>query len=142
MSKVGRNELCPCGSGKKYKKCCESKALEAAAQSAAQRLAEHRLPPARSAEWVPIDPSFCGLDTREREIRFWKQGVEGNRGRSVVLLGGLGRRRLVRDLFDPVQLGRGGHPELLEQGTHLAAQLCSLANASPGAHVLDDLDGV
>ncbi len=22
MKKVGRNELCPCGSGKKYKKCC------------------------------------------------------------------------------------------------------------------------
>ena len=22
--KVGRNELCPCGSGKKYKKCCGS----------------------------------------------------------------------------------------------------------------------
>lgn len=21
--KIGRNELCPCGSGKKYKKCCE-----------------------------------------------------------------------------------------------------------------------
>jgi preprotein translocase subunit SecA len=20
--KVGRNDLCPCGSGKKYKKCC------------------------------------------------------------------------------------------------------------------------
>ncbi|MGN7413810.1 SEC-C metal-binding domain-containing protein [Paenibacillus sp. SAF-068] len=31
MSKVGRNELCPCGSGKKYKKCClnkESSAVE------------------------------------------------------------------------------------------------------------------
>jgi hypothetical protein len=26
MAKVGRNELCPCGSGKKYKLCCESKA--------------------------------------------------------------------------------------------------------------------
>ncbi|WP_366348436.1 SEC-C metal-binding domain-containing protein [Paenibacillus amylolyticus] len=25
MSKVGRNELCPCGSGKKYKKCCLNK---------------------------------------------------------------------------------------------------------------------
>jgi hypothetical protein len=25
MSKVGRNETCPCGSGKKYKHCCESK---------------------------------------------------------------------------------------------------------------------
>nr|WP_279289028.1 SEC-C metal-binding domain-containing protein [Anaerosolibacter carboniphilus] len=22
MIKVGRNDLCPCGSGKKYKKCC------------------------------------------------------------------------------------------------------------------------
>ncbi|WP_369126216.1 SEC-C metal-binding domain-containing protein [Bacillus massiliigorillae] len=22
MKKVGRNEPCPCGSGKKYKKCC------------------------------------------------------------------------------------------------------------------------
>jgi len=26
MTKVGRNETCPCGSGKKYKHCCELKA--------------------------------------------------------------------------------------------------------------------
>ena len=25
MPKVGRNDPCPCGSGKKYKKCCELK---------------------------------------------------------------------------------------------------------------------
>jgi len=25
MAKTGRNELCPCGSGLKYKKCCEAK---------------------------------------------------------------------------------------------------------------------
>lgn len=25
MSQVGRNDPCPCGSGKKYKKCCEQK---------------------------------------------------------------------------------------------------------------------
>jgi hypothetical protein len=25
MSQVGRNDSCPCGSGKKYKKCCEKK---------------------------------------------------------------------------------------------------------------------
>ena len=25
VSRVGRNELCPCGSGKKYKQCCERK---------------------------------------------------------------------------------------------------------------------
>lgn len=24
---VGRNELCPCGSGKKFKKCCWNKAV-------------------------------------------------------------------------------------------------------------------
>jgi hypothetical protein len=23
--KIGRNDLCPCGSGKKYKKCCQEK---------------------------------------------------------------------------------------------------------------------
>ncbi len=29
MEKVGRNDPCPCGSGKKYKKCCEHRnALE------------------------------------------------------------------------------------------------------------------
>ncbi len=25
MAKVGRNDLCTCGSGKKYKKCCEAR---------------------------------------------------------------------------------------------------------------------
>ena len=25
MTKVGRNDPCPCGSGKKYKKCCLAK---------------------------------------------------------------------------------------------------------------------
>jgi len=24
MPKTGRNDLCPCGSGRKYKKCCEA----------------------------------------------------------------------------------------------------------------------
>ncbi len=32
MSKVGRNDLCPCGSGKKYKKCCIDKPLPEMAQ--------------------------------------------------------------------------------------------------------------
>ena len=27
MNKIGRNDPCPCGSGKKYKKCCAKKAL-------------------------------------------------------------------------------------------------------------------
>jgi hypothetical protein len=27
MQKVGRNDPCPCGSGKKFKKCCEEKMI-------------------------------------------------------------------------------------------------------------------
>ena len=27
MKKIGRNDPCPCGSGKKFKKCCERKML-------------------------------------------------------------------------------------------------------------------
>lgn len=29
MSKIGRNDMCPCGSGKKYKKCCLGKEISA-----------------------------------------------------------------------------------------------------------------
>lgn len=28
MAKIGRNSPCPCGSGKKYKRCCQQKELE------------------------------------------------------------------------------------------------------------------
>jgi hypothetical protein len=63
MSKVGRNEPCPCGSGKKYKKCCESKDLEAAAERARAHdiaAAERRVtnvPPSwpSQTEWVVTD---------------------------------------------------------------------------------------
>ena len=34
MAKIGRNDPCPCGSAKKYKKCCESRDLAAAADRA------------------------------------------------------------------------------------------------------------
>ena len=39
MSPVGRNDPCPCGSGKKYKKCCLGKAEAAGAYTAAERQA-------------------------------------------------------------------------------------------------------
>ena len=28
MAKIGRNSPCPCGSGKKYKRCCQQKEIE------------------------------------------------------------------------------------------------------------------
>lgn len=39
MEKVGRNDPCPCGSGKKFKKCCESKVTKRSI-GAAQVLSE------------------------------------------------------------------------------------------------------
>ena len=44
MAKIGRNDLCPCGSGKKYKKCCMA-GDEAAARAA--RPAQPAAVPAR-----------------------------------------------------------------------------------------------
>jgi tetratricopeptide (TPR) repeat protein len=46
MSKVGRNDACPCGSGKKYKRCCleriEAEELLSRQQAEAERLREER----------------------------------------------------------------------------------------------------
>ena len=51
MAKIGRNDLCPCGSGKKYKRCCMANDAAAAraklaAATAATTAAHH-------------DPHFC-----------------------------------------------------------------------------------
>ncbi len=37
MTKTGRNDPCPCGSGKKYKKCCEAK------EHAPKKLTAHKI---------------------------------------------------------------------------------------------------
>ena len=39
MSKTGRNDQCPCGSGRKYKKCCESKEQSGGARSTLMMIA-------------------------------------------------------------------------------------------------------
>ncbi|MDT8443598.1 MAG: SEC-C metal-binding domain-containing protein [Desulfuromonadales bacterium] len=48
MSNIGRNEPCPCGSGKKYKKCCLDKDQT---EQRAQREAQKLLPPASADAW-------------------------------------------------------------------------------------------
>jgi hypothetical protein len=47
MAKIGRNERCPCGSGKKYKQCCLAK--DEAAGSA----------PTVTTQAADHDPRFC-----------------------------------------------------------------------------------
>ena len=68
MEKVGRNDPCPCGSGNKFKKCCESKVTKrsiGAAQvlSGANKMSSffkrHVTPltPARVSEITPVQPT-------------------------------------------------------------------------------------
>jgi len=65
MSKIGRNDPCPCGSGKKYKRCClhehEAAAAECAAAAAAQAAAQ-RPPPG----WAWEDDD--GLDEASNRV--------------------------------------------------------------------------
>lgn len=68
-AKVGRNDPCPCGSGKKYKKCCAGKAgpandASAASSSSRSPSGPLRLPPSRPIprpiqprpRWLPATP--------------------------------------------------------------------------------------
>jgi len=65
MSKPGRNEPCPCGSGTKYKRCClhqhEAAAAERAAAAAAQAAV---LPPSPGFVWEADD----GLDDASNRV--------------------------------------------------------------------------
>nr|WP_238613547.1 SEC-C metal-binding domain-containing protein [Candidatus Oscillochloris fontis] len=54
--KVGRNDPCPCGSGKKYKKCCLAKD-----EAAARQPAQERATALRAVEPLASDDSFAGL---------------------------------------------------------------------------------
>ncbi len=52
MGKIGRNDLCPCGSGKKYKKCCMAN------DEAAARAARPAQPAALPAHQLSLDSYF------------------------------------------------------------------------------------
>ena len=72
MAQVGRNERCPCGSGKKFKHCC----LLAQLQPSHEALTARRL--GRLADWIvakfrsqipaQADEFFFEFDAEEREI--------------------------------------------------------------------------
>jgi tetratricopeptide (TPR) repeat protein len=69
MAKTGRNDLCPCGSGKKYKKCCltndeaaEREQLAAAVQPAGLRL------PGLAEEFTVTPAAACYGDDETDEL--------------------------------------------------------------------------
>jgi hypothetical protein len=104
MDKVGRNDPCPCGSGKKYKKCCLGKSFtqigkeESIRQSLVQELLKlfmHSFYAERFKEvaaffWNDSNPKeFLKGDSLESgEINFWEwvvhDWVDGVRGKSLI----------------------------------------------------------
>lgn len=68
MSKVGRNDPCPCGSGKKYKNCCMSKdKAEEKQQQAARQVALPRAAGLPEKPPAPPDPQA------EASQQFWEE---------------------------------------------------------------------
>lgn len=79
MNKVGRNDPCPCGSGKKFKKCCLDKPYQPSAELIAdfelgqQRIREYEEEQTKQDWSKPLEPlpvidsdlpSFKDLDTK------------------------------------------------------------------------------
>ena len=79
MNKVGRNDPCPCGSGKKFKKCCLDKPYQPSAELLAdfelgqQRIREYEEEQTKQDWSKPLEPlpvidsdlpSFKDLDTK------------------------------------------------------------------------------
>ena len=56
MKKLGRNEPCPCGSGKKYKHCCWNKSFEWAVDEEGN-----------VKKQIPINPELKKMYDREAE---------------------------------------------------------------------------
>lgn len=63
MAKIGRNDPCPCGSGKKYKQCCLAKDAAAASAARADQAAQAAAAPTRRPSFLePFLDTDDGLD--------------------------------------------------------------------------------
>ncbi len=65
MANVGRNQPCPCGSGKKYKQCCLATDEAAAAAAREQQRRDAPPPPVRAprfGRWPVVDDDSARID--------------------------------------------------------------------------------
>jgi len=67
--KPGRNDPCPCGSGKKYKKCCE-------ARDAAER--EQELAAEQAKRSDTLDPEQAERARKKSEAVVRREGIRGS----------------------------------------------------------------
>lgn len=83
MSKPGRNDPCPCGSGRKYKRCClgreaEHDAFAAALEAHALPLLSHLAKFAERAMQAPLDA------VARKEFPFWRGALDDAMAARVV----------------------------------------------------------
>ena len=69
----GRNEPCPCGSGKKYKQCCLAKDEALARDARAQQ--EAAAPAEAPAPAEPVHAGGKPVPSRARASQPWKRGA-------------------------------------------------------------------
>ncbi len=77
MAKIGRNTPCPCGSGKKYKKCCAGK-HESAVLAQQQAAAAARLTLMSAVEALQQDAAAGKVVHRELGVFFFFTSAEGD----------------------------------------------------------------
>jgi|GEM_PF-1817427 hypothetical protein len=83
MVKLGRNETCHCGSGKKYKKCClskddgEARVAHAAAEAERKKTAAEREPAEDAPASTESELVQKGRSPFEGKSGFWENNDRG-----------------------------------------------------------------
>ena len=88
MGKIGRNERCPCGSGRKYKRCCWNTNRQGLAEDFAEAFAEAEKPveltDEERARFERIDRQNPTVVQEEQEDGSWKVYTKHVDGRETV----------------------------------------------------------
>ncbi len=97
-TKIGRNEACPCGSGKKYKKCCWGKPVEAPAAAGPQLTTEEDLKALAAWQLCRLTRDAVPEALREPWVTQLLYAAEFDRAaEELVALGAEGREQTVKD---------------------------------------------
>jgi len=115
MSKVGRNDPCPCGSGKKYKKCCLNREYEQRQQAAGE---QRRMDEGGYSRPAAAEETYSDEEVQERE--WWDEFMSEFEEAEPDEIPGLAERALQEaprfDGEDAITTAQRVKEVLLEQG--------------------------
>lgn len=148
LGKVGRNERCPCGSGKKYKKCCLPIAgdLKVSAGAGKLILGANYYSFLEHLKTLPPDSSLIQLENRSHIAEFLEEkgDIEGALAclQENVVLAERAHQNLLVNALQDLQLLCLNHTELLSTvGLEINKRLISLASdKDKGNYLCDEAD--